>query len=107
MFTTGTTGSSKGVELSHKALVATAENLIYGCGYKKDTVIIVPGPLNHANAIRKLFTTFVNGSTIYLLNGMTNVKAFFRLLRKRSHGHRTSQSTAERMSERSMVVGGW
>ena len=32
LFTTGTTGASKGVELSHKALVATAENLIYGCG---------------------------------------------------------------------------
>lgn len=77
LFTTGTTGSSKGVELSHRALIATAENLIYGCEYKKDTVIIVPGPLNHANAIRKLFTTLVNGSTIYLLNGMTNLKAFF------------------------------
>ena len=80
LFTTGTTGASKGVELSHKALVATAENLIYGCEYKKDTVIIVPGPLNHANAIRKLITSFVNGSTIYLLNGMTNVKAFFQAL---------------------------
>ena len=80
LFTTGTTGASKGVELSHKALVATAENLIYGCKYKEDTVIIVPGPLNHANAIRKLFTTFVNGSSIYLLNGMTNVKAFFQAL---------------------------
>lgn len=80
LFTTGTTGASKGVELSHQALVATAENLIYGCEYKKDTVIIVPGPLNHANAIRKLFTTFVNGSTICLLNGMTNVKAFFNAL---------------------------
>lgn len=77
LFTTGTTGSSKGVELSHRALIATAENLIYGCAYKKDTVIIAPGPLNHANAIRKLFTTLVNGSTIYLLNGMTNLKAFF------------------------------
>lgn len=80
LFTTGTTGASKGVELSHKALVATAENLIFGCGYKEDTVIIVPGPLNHANAIRKLFTTFVNGSTIYILNGMTNIKAFFTAL---------------------------
>ena len=77
LFTTGTTGSSKGVELSHRALIATAENLIFGCEYAKDTVIIVPGPLNHANAIRKLFTTLVNGSTIYLLNGMTNLKAFF------------------------------
>jgi len=80
LFTTGTTGSSKGVVLTHKALVATAENLIYGCEYKADTMVIVPGPLNHANAIRKLFTTFVNGSTIYLLNGMTNIKAFYTAL---------------------------
>lgn len=77
LFTTGTTGKSKGVELTHKALTATAENLIYGCGYQKDTVLIVPGPLNHANAIRKLFTSMVNGNTVYILNGMTNMKSFF------------------------------
>lgn len=80
LFTTGTTGASKGVELSHKALVATAENLIYGCGYKKDTFLIVPGPLNHANAIRKLFTTIVNGSTVCLLSGMTDMPGFYRAL---------------------------
>lgn len=80
LFTTGTTGASKGVELSHRALVATAENVIFGCGYKKDTVLIVPGPLNHANAIRKFFTTMVNGSTIYILNGMMNIKTFFKAL---------------------------
>jgi len=77
LFTTGTTGESKGVELSHKALAATAENLIYGCQYKPDTVMILPGPLNHANAIRKLFTTLINGSTIYILNGMMSVKRFY------------------------------
>ena len=77
LFTTGTTGKSKGVELTHQALMATAENLIYGCEYKEDTILIVPGPLNHANAIRKLYTTFVNGSTIYILNGMMNLKNFF------------------------------
>lgn len=80
LFTTGTTGASKGVELSHRALTATAENLIYGCRYKKDTVMIVPGPLNHANAIRKFFTSMVNGSTVYILNGMKNLKAFFAAL---------------------------
>ena len=77
LFTTGTTGSSKGVMLSHKALVATANNLIYGCKYNRDTAIVTPGPLNHANAIRKLFTTFVNGSTIIILNGMKNLKRFY------------------------------
>ncbi len=80
LFTTGTTGASKGAELTHRTLAATAENLICGCGYRPDTVILVPGPLNHANAIRKLFTTFVNGSTICLLDGMMNMKAFFRAL---------------------------
>ena len=80
LFTTGTTGVSKGVELSNKALVATAENLIYGCEYKTDTFLIVPGPLNHANAIRKLFTTIVNGSAICLLSGMTDMPGFYRAL---------------------------
>lgn len=80
LFTTGTTGTSKGVMLTHKALVATAENLIEGCGYQKDTNLILPGPLNHANAIRKLFTTIYNGSTIAILNGMTNLKVFYETL---------------------------
>lgn len=80
LYTTGTTGLSKGVELSHKALVATAENLIYGCEYNPDTFLIVPGPMNHANAIRKLFTTIVNGSTICLLNGLSDIPGFFRAL---------------------------
>jgi len=77
LFTTGTTGKAKGVELTHRALIATAENLIDGCKYKEDTIIVVPGPLNHANAIRKLYTTLVNGSAIYILNGMLNLKRFF------------------------------
>ena len=80
LFTTGTTGSSKGVELSHRALTATAENLIYGLEMKPKTQIIVPGPVNHANPIRKIFTSIVNGSTVILLNGMTNIKAFFNIL---------------------------
>lgn len=80
LFTTGTTGTPKGVEISHKALTATAENMIFGCQYKKDTVMIVPGPLNHANAIRKVYTSLINGSTIYILNGMMNINCFFEAL---------------------------
>ena len=77
LFTTGTTGASKCVELSHKSIVAVAHNIIYGCEMKKDTIILVPGPLNHANPIRKLFTAMVNGSGIVLLDGMISIKAFF------------------------------
>lgn len=80
LFTTGTTGVSKGVELTHNAISATAENLIHGLEMKADTRLVVPGPLNHANPIRKVFTTIANGSTIILLNGMMNLKAFFEAL---------------------------
>lgn len=51
--------------------------MIFGCGYKDNTTMVVPGPLNHANAIRKLYTTFVNGSAVYLLKGVGNTEAFF------------------------------
>lgn len=80
LFTTGTTGSSKGVELSHRALATTGEKLIFGCQYKNDTVIIVPGPLNHAGPSWKLAATIVNGSTICLLNGMTDIQGFYHAL---------------------------
>lgn len=80
LFTTGTTGISKGVELSHRALTANAEKEIDCFRFKKDTVAIVPGPLNHAANIWLLHTTIVNGSTICPLNGMTDIKGFFDVL---------------------------
>lgn len=80
LYTTGTTGASKGVELSHRALTATAENLACGCGYKPETTMILPGPLNHANAIRKLHAVLYRGSAICLLNGLADLKAFFTAL---------------------------
>ena len=81
MFTTGTTGASKGVEITHGAHAAMSENLILGCGYRPDTRILVPGPLNHANPIRKLLASIANGSAIHILDGMMNLRAFFEALR--------------------------
>ena len=77
LFTTGTTGLSKGVELAHSAQVKNSEKEISAFRFRKDTVIIVPGPLNHAGNLWKLWTTIINGSTLYLLNGMTDIKGFF------------------------------
>lgn len=77
LFTTGTTGTSKGVELAHSALVKNSEKEINAFRFRKDTVILVPGPLNHAGNLWKLWTTIMNGSTLYLLSGMTDIKGFF------------------------------
>lgn len=80
MYTTGTTGKAKGVEVTHSVLLATAENYISGFEIKRDNVIAVPGPMNHVNPLRKLYMSIMNGSTIVILNGLISMKAFFHAL---------------------------
>ncbi len=80
MYTTGTTGKAKGVEVTHSVLLATAENYITGFELKEDNVIAVPGPMNHVNALRKLYMSIMNGSTIIILNGLLSMKALFHAL---------------------------
>ena len=82
MFTSGTTGAMKGVEVSYETILATSENYIIGFEMKKDDVMAVPGPLSHVNPLRKLYTTIVNGSTIVILNGLLSIKEFFSAVEK-------------------------
>ena len=77
MYTTGTTGKAKGVEVTHSVLLATAENYITGFEIKENNIMAVPGPMNHVNPLRKLYMSVKNGSTVIILNGLMNMKAFF------------------------------
>ena len=77
MFTTGTTGKSKGVMESHRAVVAVSENVKYGAEIPEDNIYLVPAPINHASAIRKLYVSILTGTTVVLLDGFTDVKKFF------------------------------
>lgn len=79
-FTTGTTGKPKGVLFNHGNLVAVVENLISGSGMEDGTVYLVYGPLNHVFSVRKIYYTLFCGNTVVLLNGMMNLKLFFRML---------------------------
>jgi long-chain acyl-CoA synthetase len=80
LFTTGSTGKAKGVLCSHANIFAVAENLITGMKYHPDTLLVTPGPLNHANSIRKVSTSILNGSGIVILNGMLDISEFFRVM---------------------------
>ena len=80
MFTTGTTGKSKGVMESHRAVVAVAENVQYGAEIPDDNVYLIPAPINHASAIRKLYVSILTGTTAVLLDGYTDVRKFFRYI---------------------------
>lgn len=80
MYTTGTTGKAKGVEVTHHVLLSLAQNYIEGFELKDGMVMAVPGPMNHVNPLRKLYMTIASGNTIVILNGLMSIQAFFHAL---------------------------
>lgn len=77
LLTTGTTGRSKVVELTHGAVMAVIENIVTATGIEEDNVSLVPMPLNHVFALRRLQTGLVMGATVVLLNGVASLKRVF------------------------------
>lgn len=82
LFTTGTTGKSKGVVISHDAIVADAENLISAQGFHHDMTFIVNGPLNHIGSLSKIYPIILVGGTLHLIDGMKNMDAFFQAVHR-------------------------
>ena len=77
LYTTGTTGKSKGVIISHRTIVADAENLIAGQGFSHETVFVINGPMNHIGSLSKVYPVILLGGTIIIVNGMKDLDAFF------------------------------
>ena len=80
LFTTGTTGQSKGVMVSHSTILADAENLIDGQGFTPELTFIICGPLNHIGSLSKVYPVMLQGGTLIILEGMKDLDAFFRAL---------------------------
>ena len=66
--------------VSHRALIADAENLIAGQGFSHDLVFIINGPLNHIGSLSKIWPCIILGATILIIEGMKDLNAFFRAL---------------------------
>lgn len=77
LYTTGTTGRSKGVMVSHRAIIADAENLIAGQGFTHDLVFVVNGPLNHIGSLSKIYPVIYLGATLIIVDGIKDINAFF------------------------------
>ena len=77
LYTTGTTGSSKGVIISHSTILADAENLIEGQGFSEDLAFVVNGPLNHIGSLSKIYPVMMLGGTIILVDGLKDINKFF------------------------------
>lgn len=77
LFTTGTTDKSKGVLVSHEAIMANSQNLIEAHGYVEDLSFIICGPLNHYGSWSKIFPCIIKGMTIILQDGIKIVDDLF------------------------------
>ena len=80
LFTTGTTGQSKGVMISHDTIMADAENLVDAHGYTRQTVFVVCGPLNHIGSLSKVYPVMMQGGTLIIVEGMRSFDDFFKAM---------------------------
>ncbi len=82
LFTTGTTGKSKGIVISYSAEFAVAENVRFGVAMKADNVEMIPMPMNHSFSLRRYFSNMLNGSSVVLIDGVFFVKILFEMMEK-------------------------
>lgn len=74
IFTTGTTGTPKGVELTYRAVRNILLNTIEGLGITKDDILLLALPLNHSLALRNLRAYLWLGASIVLQNGFSFIR---------------------------------
>lgn len=80
LFTTGTTGKSKGVMVSYQNQMTIAQAGIETINIQTDNIWLIPTPMNHAAALRKVHIAMAVGSTTVLLEGFKNFKLFFKTI---------------------------
>lgn len=78
IFTTGTTGKSKGVMLSSCCLATYLSAINPTFRLQNDSVFLVTTPLNHVGGLHRIHQCMSVGCTAVLLDGIKNLKAFFK-----------------------------
>ena len=73
LYTSGTTGKPKGVMLTHKNLRYAVDNILDGNKMSEDDTVLIPLPLNHANAIGTVRSILVKGGTVVAQKGFMAV----------------------------------
>ena len=83
LFTTGTTGTPKGVVLTHKNEWAAATNINSFIKNDSESVELLALPISHSFGLGRLRCIMQLGATIDLLGSFANVRKFFKELDKR------------------------
>ena len=80
IFTTGTTGSPKGVMISHETTFNTAMNINKFTGLKNTDVEMHMMPISHSFGLARVRCCILKGCTIIFQNGFSNLNSFFNAL---------------------------
>ncbi len=80
LYTTGTTGKSKGIVMTHGANIALAENVKYGVSMREHNTEMIPLVMSHSHALRTFYANLLNGGTVVITDGVMNVKDILRLM---------------------------
>lgn len=80
LYTTGTTGKSKGVMISSANLASYVSIANPTFHMDENTVFLVCTPLNHAGGLRRVHMSMAAGGTAVLLDGVYNLKKFFTVI---------------------------
>lgn len=82
IYTTGTTGRSKGVMHTFRSIKAKALNVSALMPNEDKDVYSIPLPLSHAFGLNRMYYALYTGRTMMLLNGFMEPKLFFSTIKK-------------------------
>ena len=82
VFTTGTTGKSKGVMLTHRQQSLYSSVVTDTYGLKINTRFLVAAPLNHVGGIRSTHFPLANGCSVVYIEGMGDMVKLFAVIEK-------------------------
>ena len=80
LYTTGTTGKSKGIVITHRANIALAENVRCGVSMRPDSVEMIPLAMSHSHGLRTFYANLLNGGGVVVTDGVVKIKALFELM---------------------------
>lgn len=82
LFTTGTTGTPKGVMLTIENEKQAAENINTFIGNKQDDIELLALPLSHSFGLGRLRCVLMKGGTIVILGSFASMKKFYEAIDK-------------------------
>lgn len=82
VFTTGTTGKSKGVLMTHRHISWYAYATAKYVEMKKHNRFLLTTPLNHAGGIRRTHLSLANGCTMVYMDGINDLGKYFEYIEK-------------------------